>query len=166
MRELLNAYDQADTEKQSIIILSLVSPEHYSKTQVMELFGCTKHKVDMAKKWRRAYGPLQQRPEKRQFRQKLNLQQAKHFLEFLFGSNLMQDVSYGTMVIKFDSGEKQVLPQAVLTAMRSHVVQDYKRHCKENLSLSEDEFNSFRFYTVEDTEKYQAKSKAYHGRLG
>ena len=50
MRELLNTYDQADTEKQ-IIILSMVSPEHYSKTQVMELFGCTKHKVDMARKW-------------------------------------------------------------------------------------------------------------------
>ena len=85
MRELLNAYDQADTEKQRIIILSLVSPEHYSKTQVMEPFGCTKHKVDMARKWRRAYGHLQQRPEKRQFRQKLNLQQAKHFLNFCLG---------------------------------------------------------------------------------
>ena len=72
----------------------------------------------------KSYGPLQQRPEKRQFRQKLNLQQAKHFFEFLFGSNLMQDVAYGTTVIKFDSGEKQVLPHAVLTAMRSHVVQD------------------------------------------
>ena len=142
MRELLNAYDQADTEKQIIIILSLVSPEHYSKTQVMELFGCTKHKVDMARKWRRAYRPLQQRPDKRHFRQKLNLQQAKHLLEFLFGSNLMQDVAYGTTVIKFDSGEKRVLPHAVLTAMRSHVVQDYKQHCQENLSLSEDEFLS------------------------
>ena len=85
MRKLLNAYDQADTEKQRIIILPLVSPEHHSKTQVMELFGCTKHKVDMARKWR----PLQQRPEKRQFRQKRNLQHAKHFLEFLFGSNSM-----------------------------------------------------------------------------
>ena len=104
----------------------------------MELFGCTKHKVDIARKWQRAYGPLQ-RPEKRQFRQKLNLQQAKHFLEFLFGSNLMQDVAYGTTVIKFDSGEKQVLPHALLTAMRSHVVQDYKQHCKQYLSLSEDE---------------------------
>ena len=55
----------------------------------------------------------------------------KHFLEFLFGSNLMQDVAYGTTVIKFDSGEKQVLPHAVLTAMRSRVVQNYKQHCKE-----------------------------------
>ena len=106
MRELLNAYDPADTEKQRIIILSLVSPEHYSNTQVMELFGCTKHKVDMARKWRRAYGPLQQRPEERQFRQKLNLQQAKHFFEFLFGSNLMQDVAYGITVIKSLTAEK------------------------------------------------------------
>ena len=43
----------------------------------------------------------------------------------------MQDVAYGTTVIKFDSGEKKVLPHAVLRAMRSHVVQDYKQHCKE-----------------------------------
>ena len=124
MINLLNTYDQADAEKQRIIILSLVSPEHFSKTQVMELFECTKHKIDMARKWRRAYGPLQQRPEKRKFRQKLNLQQAKHFLEFLFGSNFMQDVD------------------RMLTAMRSNVVQDYKQHCKENLSPSEDEFLS------------------------
>ena len=124
MREHLNGYGQADTEKQRIIILSQVSPEHYNKTHVMELFGCTKHEVDLARKWRRPYGPLQQRPEKRQFRQKLNLQQAKHFFEFLFGSNLVQDVAYGTTVIKFDSGEKQVLPHAVFTAMRNHVVQD------------------------------------------
>ena len=54
----------------------------------------------------------------------------------------MQDVAYGTMVIKFDSGEKQVRPHAVLTAMRSHLVQDYKQHCKENLSLSKGEFLS------------------------
>ena len=67
----------------------------------------------------------------------------------------MQDVAYGTTVIKFDSEEKQVLPHAVLIAMRSHVVQDYKQHCKENLSLSEDEFLSDS--TLEDTEKYQAK---------
>ena len=70
------------------------------------------------------------------------MQQAKHFLEFLFGSNLKQDVAYGTTVIKFDSGEKQVLPHALLTAMRSHVVLDYKQHCKVNLSLLEDEFLS------------------------
>ena len=118
------------TEKQRIIILSLVSSEHYSKTQVMELFGCTKHKVDIARKRQGAFRPLQQRPEKRQFRQKL---------EFLFGSNLMEDVTYGTTVIKSDSGEKQVLPRAILTATRSRAVQDYKRHCRENLSLLEDE---------------------------
>ena len=34
MRELLNAYDQADTEKQRVIVLYLVSPEHYRKSQV------------------------------------------------------------------------------------------------------------------------------------
>lgn len=142
MKDLLSAYNQAETEKQRIVILSLVSPEHYTKAQIMELFGCSKHKVDVARKWRKAYGPLQQRPERKQLRQKLDLQQAKHFLEFLFGSNLIQDVAYGTTIIKYDSGEKQLLPHAVLTAMRSHVIQDYKQHCTQKLSLSEDEFLS------------------------
>ena len=151
MRELLNAYDQTDTEKQTIIILSLVSPKHYSKTQVVELFGCTKHKVDVARKWRRAYGSLQQRPEKRQFRQKLNLQQAKHFLEFLFGSNLTQDVAYGTTVIKFDSEEKQVLPSCSIDSNEKSCSSGLQT-APQRKSFSFGRRISFRFYTVEDTE--------------
>ena len=45
----------------------------------MELFGSTKHKVDMVRKWRKIYGPLQQKKEEKHSRQKLNLEQAKHF---------------------------------------------------------------------------------------
>ena len=38
--------------------MSLVSPENYSKVQIMELFSCTKHKVDMARKWRKILRPF------------------------------------------------------------------------------------------------------------
>ena len=63
MGELLNAYDQADTEKQRIIFYLWY---HLNITAKHKLWSCLDaHKVDMARKWQRAYGPLQQRPEKR-----------------------------------------------------------------------------------------------------
>ena len=59
MKDLIDAYNNAEFEKQRIVILSLVSPENYSEIQIMERFGFTKHKVDMARKWQKIYGPLQ-----------------------------------------------------------------------------------------------------------
>ena len=126
MKDLIDAYNNVECDKQRIVILSLVSSENYSKVQIMELVGCTKHKVDMARKWRKIYAPLQQRKEEKHSRQKLNLEQANHVFEYLFGSNLIQDVAYGTTIIKYDSGERQMLPPAVIKTMRSHVIQEYK----------------------------------------
>ena len=37
MKDLIDAYNNAESEKQRIVILSLVSPENYSKVQIMEL---------------------------------------------------------------------------------------------------------------------------------
>ena len=144
MRDLIDAYNNAESEKQRIVILSLVFPASYSKVQIMELFSCTKHKVDMAQKWRKIYGPLQQRKEEKHSRQKLNLEQAKHFFEYLFGSNLIQDVAYGTTTIKYDSGERQMFPHAhaVITAMRSHAIQEYKHYCQEQLLLQKGQYLS------------------------
>ena len=76
--------------------------------------------------------PFTVEERKKHSRQKLNLEQAKHSFQYLFGSNLIQDVAYGTTIIKYDSDERQMLPHAVITAMRSHAIQ-CKRYCQEQL---------------------------------
>ena len=55
---------------------------------------------------------------------------------------MIQDLAYGTTIIKYDSGERQMLPYAVITAMRSHVIQEYKHYCQEHLLLQKGQYLS------------------------
>ena len=125
-------------------MVSVAGSIKLSRSSLLEgaLHGLAGVYVDMAPKWRKIYGPLQQRKEEKQSRQKLNLGQAKHFFEYLFGSNLIQDVAYGTTIIKYDSGQRQVLPHAVITTMRSHVIQEYKHYCQGQLLLQKGQYLS------------------------
>ena len=55
----------------------------------------------------------------------------EHFIEFVFSSGLIQDVAYGVTKLKFDSGDEQTIPHAVLTAKYSHVIAFYLQFCKD-----------------------------------
>ena len=44
---------------------------------------------------------------------------------------MLQDVAFGTTTLKYDTGEKQTMPRAILTAMKSHVIEEYKRFCSD-----------------------------------
>ena len=54
---------------------------------------------------------------------------AQNFLEFLFNSNLLQDVAYGTSTMKFDDGSTQPVSKAILTLSKSHAIIEYKQYC-------------------------------------
>ena len=49
----------------------------------------------------------------------------EHFLEFLFSRSLLQDVAYGVNKIKFDLGEQQKVPNAILTMKYCHTIAFY-----------------------------------------
>ena len=44
---------------------------------------------------------------------------------------MLQDVAFGTTALKYDTGERQTMPRAILTAMKSHVIEEYKRFCND-----------------------------------
>ena len=48
----------ADNEKQRTLILSAIQEKSYSMMQITEVFGCTKHRVQSARKWRSNFGAL------------------------------------------------------------------------------------------------------------
>ena len=50
-------------------------------------------------------------------------------MEFLFNSNLLQDVAYGTSILKFDNGSTQTVSKAILTLTKSHTINEYKQYC-------------------------------------
>jgi hypothetical protein len=130
LKFLLQAYDKAESEKQKTLIVSAVPKESYSQTDIMRHFSCSKHRVQMARKWQNELGALNYETKRHDFRNKLNMDSAEHFLTFLFEGDLIQDVAYGVSNMTFDDGTKQTLPKSILKLSRSHTIAEYKKHCE------------------------------------
>ena len=94
--------------------MSAIPKERYSMAQIMKYFPCTKSRIQAARKWQGTFGALNFRPQKHFTRCKLDLNAAKNFLEFLFSTNLLQDVAYGTSVLRYDNESAQTIPKTVL----------------------------------------------------
>ena len=86
---VLNLYNKSDSMGQ-LVILSLIDPKKYTKQKLMEIFNCTKYKIELARKWNAINsGPVL--PTNVQFkRNKLNASKCEHFLDFVFVSGLLQ----------------------------------------------------------------------------
>ena len=80
----------------------------------------------------RAKGAGIRKPENVIFkRTRINENKVEHFISFLFSSGLMQDVAYGSTTIKFDCGDSQSIPHAILQSKYTHVIQFYQEVCEE-----------------------------------
>ena len=112
--ELLNIYKSSD-KFGKMIALSFAAQKH-SKTVVMEAFNCSKRKVDEARKLQVFSEGIKTPDVSKHNRLKLDINKCNHFLDFILNNGLLQDVAYGTSVLKYTDGEKQVVPDAILIA--------------------------------------------------
>ena len=86
---VLNLYNKSDSLGQ-LVILSLIDPKKYTKQKLMEIFNCTKYKIEQARKWN-AINSGHVLPTNVQFKgNKLNTSKCEHFLDFVFVSGLLQ----------------------------------------------------------------------------
>ena len=103
----------------------------------MEVFRCTKYQIDKSRQMADLYGPSSSAPHTTHSRQKIDQKKAEHCLDYLIESGALQDVAYGTTTLKYDYGDKQSVSDAVLTALKSHVIQDYFAYCLDvNLDVN------------------------------
>lgn len=131
LNHILRAYESAVNSKTKILILSVLSPNDFSKSKIMHFFKCTKYEVEKARQWRSRYGPGTFEIPEKATRMKLDINKCEHFLHYLFESGAIQDVAYGASTLVYDSGEKQIVPQAILTAMKTHTILQYHQFCSE-----------------------------------
>ena len=92
--------------------------------------GISKRQTDEARKHADLRGPgrPQNPPEIRRMR--LDTTKMDHFLEFISSSALLQDVSYGTKLLKLDSEETLLVPAAIRTLIPSCIVRQYQSYCE------------------------------------
>ena len=128
LENYVEMYKESDSMAQ-LVILSLQDHSNYSINQLKGAFGCSSYRVKQARKLCTKGLVI---PKKTKFtRNKLDLNKAEHFLDFVFTSGLLQDVAYGITRIKYDSGEEQKIAHAVLTTKFSHTISMYRESCIE-----------------------------------
>ena len=129
--ELKSAYLTCHDEKSKMLLLTTIDMDNYKMTTLSKIFNCTRQNLYKAKKWKASYGACGQPEKIRKTKQKMDIRKAEHFLEYLFSTGAIHDVAYGTCTLKFDNGEKQVVPHAVLTSIRNHTISSYMNFCEE-----------------------------------
>ena len=119
-----------------------------TKTQILSLYAY-KYSVSTLKKLHAPYGKLSSRqirrarcharnlgpgtvPEKtKHHRVRVDMSKVDHFIEFVNRPYFYQDVSYGTKLLKLDSGETIEMPNVVRTVTRSTMISQYLHFCQE-----------------------------------
>ena len=97
--EMVSVHQNSDSISQ-ISILSLINHEKYCKQNVMSLFGCSKYKVDLARKSKQQNAGLLKVQKETFTRNRLNFNKCEHFLDFIFSNGLLQDTAYGVQKLK------------------------------------------------------------------
>ena len=95
----------------------------------MKTFGCSKYKIDQARKFNSLNTGIKLPQTNPKIRIYMDIGKAEHFLDFLFSSGILQDIAYGTTRVKFQSGEEQRITHAVITSKFSHIIAFYKQYC-------------------------------------
>ena len=135
LRKSWGKYQHSDREAQ-VVIFSLIDFSKYSHKVLMEVFCCSKYKIDKAKMLANKCKGLTL-PRKGSFkRNKLNTTKIEQFLDFIFDSGLLQDVAYGINKLKYDSGNIQVLPKAIPTCKCSQLIKFYQNSFAKNQIIS------------------------------
>ena len=94
-------YQQSDAITFLIIILSLVDHDKYSKQLLMKTFGCSKYKIDQARKFRSLNTGIKLPQTGPKTNVCMDIGKVEHFFDFLFSSGILQDVAYGTTKVKW-----------------------------------------------------------------
>ena len=114
-------------------MVSLI-PRYYSKSEIIKTCNCSRYRVDKAKK-ASSFEQLNYSVTKSRF----NTENVKQFIDFLFSSGSIQQVAYGTTVLKFEKIEAQRIPKVILTVMKRHAICLYRQYCESlnHISLSD-----------------------------
>ena len=93
--------------------------------------GRSKWRIDQARNHATETGKGQPILEKPIYRARIENAKVDHFLDYISGPELLQDVAFGTKTLKLDSGGRVIIPADVRTLIPSRIIQQYICYCKQ-----------------------------------
>jgi hypothetical protein len=132
---LVAAYQNAPTKSLKTQILSIYAPRYTAK-ELKSMHGefeqLSDRQIKKAKAHAETVGAGLTLPKIVHHRTRIDLSKLNHFLTFADQPYFYQDVSYGTRMLKLQSGEQIMMPNVVRTVTRSTMIEQYFKHCSDD----------------------------------
>jgi hypothetical protein len=136
-KDLINAYKYASTKGLQIQLLSLI-PKSFEYKTIMGVMPVSEYQIKKARNHALIKGKGSIFTKEPIHRSRIEPEVLEFFLQFIIGEDFLQDVAYGTRVLKTEIGN-EVIPNVVRLTSNSRIVSFYMKECKdENMkALSE-----------------------------
>ena len=121
IKVLVKAHNDAQTWQTKQQILSIFA-NNFSRSELQEIIpGLSKWRIDQPRLHATSSGRGQPVLEKPIFRTRIDSVKVDHFLGFISRPELLQDVAFGTNMLKLDSGERITIPAVVRTMIPTRI---------------------------------------------
>ena len=128
---LINSYNQAESWQTKRQILSLFAND-VSRSQLMNMIPTlSKWRIDEAGQHATKVGEVLPVPQEPIFRSRIAPIQIDHFIDHIARPEMLQDVTFGTKVLKLDTGGSIIIPGVIRTMILSRIVEQYSAYCKK-----------------------------------
>lgn len=130
INNLVEAYNKCTTSDAKTSVLSMV-PKKYRKSDVVDYFKCSLHRVKIARQLVKKFGPCTKPKLTPSCFSRVPKQKIEHFLHFLFNSGILKEEAYGVSTLKFDNGAKIRVSNTIMDSLDTHAIREYKMYCLE-----------------------------------
>ena len=128
---LIKSYNQAESWQTKRQILSLLAND-FSQPELMKMIPTlSKWRIDEARQHATKVGEGQPVRKDPIFRSRISSAQIDHFVHYIVRPDMLQDVAFGTKVLRLDTGESIIIMAVVRTMTPSRIIDQYSAYCKE-----------------------------------
>ena len=128
---LIKSYNHAESWQTKRQILSLFAND-FSRSQLMNMIPTlSKWRIDEARQHAAKVGEGLPVPQEPVFRSRISPVQIDHFIDYIARPEMLQDVAFGTKVLKLDTGGSIIIPAVIRTMIPSKIIEQYSVYCKE-----------------------------------
>ena len=104
----------------------------FSRSQLMNMIPTlSKWRIDEARQHATKVGEGLPAPQEPIFRSRISPVQIDHFIDYIARPEILQDVAFGTKVLKLDTGGSIIIPAVIRTMIPSRIIEQYSVYCKE-----------------------------------
>jgi hypothetical protein len=130
LQSIKEIYSNSTDSRLKLQLLSIVVKKNYISADIKSAFNCTDYMITQAIQHglNNGFGSLI--PRQHFYRTRVSFNRIKHFIDFLFDHDYVQDVAYGTTQIR-TMNETFTIPLVVKKCINSHIVYAYDEYCQQ-----------------------------------